>query len=73
MHISDDLYIEICDPITGEPLPVGSIGEVVVTDFGNECYPLVRYGTGDLSALDDEDLRLREDLVQAQGHHGQGG
>jgi phenylacetate-CoA ligase len=54
MHISDDLHIEICDPITGEPLPIGSIGEVVVTDLGNDCYPLVRYGTGDLSALDEE-------------------
>ncbi len=55
MHISDDLYIEICDPVTGEPLPPGSIGEVVVTDFSNECYPLVRYGTGDLSALDEDE------------------
>jgi len=54
MHISDDLYIEICDPATGERLPAGSVGEVVVTDFSNECYPLVRYGTGDLSALDEE-------------------
>jgi phenylacetate-CoA ligase len=53
MHISDDLYLEICDPITGESLPAGSIGEVVVTDFSNECYPLIRYGTGDLSAVDD--------------------
>ncbi len=51
MHISDDLYIEICDPLTGEPLPSGSIGEVVVTDLGKECYPLVRYGTGDLSVV----------------------
>jgi phenylacetate-CoA ligase len=55
LHISDDLYIEICDPVTGEPLPAGSIGEVVVTDLGNECYPLVRYGTGDLSVLDADD------------------
>jgi phenylacetate-CoA ligase len=53
MHISDDLYLEICDPITGEPLSAGAIGEVVVTDFSNECYPLVRYGTGDLSAVDE--------------------
>src|SRR4030042_5527638 len=53
MHISDDLYLEICDPVTGEPLSPGSIGEVVVTDFSNECYPLVRYGTGDLSVLDE--------------------
>jgi phenylacetate-CoA ligase len=54
MHIADDLYLEICDPVTGEPLPSGSVGEVVVTHFSNECYPLVRYGTGDLSAVDEE-------------------
>jgi len=53
MHVSDDLYLEICDPVTGEPLPAGGIGEVVVTTLGNECYPLIRYGTGDLSALDE--------------------
>jgi phenylacetate-CoA ligase len=53
MHISDGLYLEICDTVTGEPLPAGSIGEVVVTDFSNECYPLVRYGTGDLSVIDE--------------------
>jgi phenylacetate-CoA ligase len=53
MHLSDELLIEICDPQTGSPLPVGSIGEVVVTHFSNECYPLIRYATGDLSALDD--------------------
>lgn len=54
LHLADDQYIEICDPVTGEPVPAGSPGEVVVTDLGNECYPLVRYGTGDLSVLDDE-------------------
>jgi phenylacetate-CoA ligase len=53
MHIADDLHLEICDPVTGMPLPPGEVGEVVVTNFGNECYPLVRYGTGDLSAVDE--------------------
>jgi phenylacetate-CoA ligase len=53
MHVSDDLYLEICDPLTGEPLPAGGIGEVVVTTLGNECYPLIRYGTGDLSAVEE--------------------
>ena len=51
MHIADDIYLEICDPLTGEPVPEGGIGEVVVTNFMNECYPLIRYGTGDLSAV----------------------
>ena len=54
MHLAEDQYVEICDPSTGEPLPTGSVGEVVVTNLANECYPLVRYGTGDLSAVDDE-------------------
>jgi phenylacetate-CoA ligase len=53
MHLADDRFIEICDPVTGEPLPAGEVGEVVVTHFSNECYPLVRYGTGDLSALEE--------------------
>jgi phenylacetate-CoA ligase len=52
MHLSDDLLVEICDPISGEPLPAGSVGEVVVTPFSNDCYPLIRYGTGDLSRLE---------------------
>jgi phenylacetate-CoA ligase len=55
MHIADDQYLEICDPSTGYPLPAGSVGEVVVTNFTNDCYPLVRYGTGDLSAIDEDD------------------
>ena len=67
MHISDDLYIEICDPMTGEPLPTGSIGEVVVTDFSNECYPLVRYGTGDLSILDEAECLCGRTSTKLKG------
>jgi len=51
MHIDDNIYLEICDPQTGEPVPLGEVGEVVVTTFDNDVYPLVRYGTGDLSAV----------------------
>ena len=67
MHISDDLHIEICDPTTGEPLPVGGVGEVVVTDFSNECYPLVRYGTGDLSALDADECACGRTSYKLKG------
>lgn len=55
MHIDDNIYLEICDPQTGEPLPMGEVGEVVVTTFDNDVYPLVRYGTGDLSAVVEDD------------------
>jgi len=67
MHISDDLYIEICDPVTGEPLPFGTIGEAVVTDFTNDCYPLVRYGTGDLSILDEGECRCGRTSYKLKG------
>ncbi len=50
MHLAEDLIVEICDPEKGQPLPPGNAGEVVVTAF-DEVYPLIRFGTGDLSAL----------------------
>lgn len=67
MHISDDIYVEICDPMTGEPVPLGSIGEVVVTDFSNECYPLVRYGTGDLSVVDEAECACGRTSYKLKG------
>lgn len=42
--------VEIVRPGTGDPVPDGEVGEVVVTVF-NTDYPLVRFGTGDLSAV----------------------
>lgn len=47
-HISPDLIVQVCDPESGDPLPDGEVGQVVATPF-NEAYPLVRFGTGDLS------------------------
>ncbi len=53
MHLSSRCLVEICDPDTHEPLPVGATGEVVVTPF-NDAYPLIRFATGDLSYIVDE-------------------
>ncbi|MGO9570857.1 MAG: phenylacetate--CoA ligase family protein [Desulfomonilaceae bacterium] len=53
MHIHHDVIVEICDPNTGQVLPNGEAGEVVVT-CNNKIYPLVRFGTGDLSSIADE-------------------
>ncbi len=52
MHIPDDKIVEIVDPETGHPLRAGEIGEIVATSF-NKAYPLIRFGTGDLSLLND--------------------
>lgn len=48
--LDEGVIVEIVRPGTGDPLPAGEVGEVVVTVL-NPDYPLVRFGTGDLSAL----------------------
>ena len=50
MVVNENLIVEIVRPGTGDPVPDGEVGEVVVTGF-NPAYPLVRLGTGDLSAI----------------------
>jgi phenylacetate-coenzyme A ligase PaaK-like adenylate-forming protein len=50
MILDEGLILEIVRPGTGEPVPEGEVGEVVVTSF-NPDYPLIRFGTGDLSAV----------------------
>ena len=52
MHIWDDfLYLEIIDPKTGEPVPDGEYGEIVITALVKEGAPLIRYRTHDLSRI----------------------
>lgn len=46
-----DLLVEIIDPASGQPLPEGEFGEVVITSLLRRGMPLVRYRTGDLSRL----------------------
>ncbi|KAA3653348.1 MAG: phenylacetate--CoA ligase family protein [Proteobacteria bacterium] len=48
--IDEDVLVEIVRPGTGDPVADGEVGEVVVTTF-NPDYPLIRFGTGDLSAV----------------------
>ncbi|MEW6163970.1 MAG: AMP-binding protein [Pseudomonadota bacterium] len=48
--VDEEVIIEIVRPGTGDPVPEGEVGEVVVTTF-NATYPLIRFGTGDLSAI----------------------
>ena len=50
MILEEALILEIVRPGTGDPLPDGEVGEVVITSF-NRDYPLIRFGTGDLSAV----------------------
>ena len=50
MIIDEGVIVEIVRPGTGDPVPEGEVGEIVVTTF-NKVYPLLRFATGDLSAV----------------------
>ena len=50
MIVNEDMILEIVRPGTGDPVADGEVGEVVVTSF-NPDYPMIRLGTGDLSAV----------------------
>ena len=53
--IDEGVIVEIVRPGTGDPVAEGEVGEVVVTTF-NTDYPLIRFGTGDLSAFLPESM-----------------
>jgi phenylacetate-CoA ligase len=48
--VNENIIVEIVRPGTGDPVPDGDVGEVVVTSF-NPAYPMIRLATGDLSAV----------------------
>jgi phenylacetate-CoA ligase len=50
MIVDEGVIVEIVRPGTGDPVPAGEVGEVVVTSLSPD-YPLIRFATGDLSAL----------------------
>lgn len=57
MHYFDDyLYFEIIDPKTGENLPDGQLGELVITTLQKEGAPLIRYRTHDLTRIIPDDV-----------------
>lgn len=48
-----DLLPEVVDPLSGEPLPPGQPGELVLTTLQREALPLIRYRTGDMVILEE--------------------
>jgi len=48
--VDEGVLVELVRPGTGDPVAPGEVGEVVVTSLFNAHYPLIRFGTGDLSA-----------------------
>jgi phenylacetate-CoA ligase len=55
LHLTEDRhYFEIIDPVTGDVLPHGSRGELVLTSLLTRAMPLLRYRTGDLATISEE-------------------
>ena len=55
MHINEDCFLaEIIDPDTGEVLPMGEQGELVLTTLAKEAQPALRYRTRDITRLIEE-------------------
>jgi len=52
LHIFEDHFLaEIIDPETGEPLPEGERGELVITTLSKQALPIIRYRTGDITSI----------------------
>ncbi|WP_417831143.1 phenylacetate--CoA ligase family protein [Terasakiella sp.] len=49
--VDEGVLVEIVRPGTNDPVVEGEVGEVVVTNLTSQAYPLIRFGTGDLSAV----------------------
>lgn len=55
LHIAEDHFIaEVIDPATGETLPYGETGELVLTSITKEAFPVIRYRTRDITSLNPE-------------------
>ena len=65
MHIYEDAFIaEIIDPQTGEVLPSGQTGELVLTTLTKEAFPLVRYRTGDITSINNSPCECGRNLAR---------
>ena len=71
-HLPEDAIIQVCDLSSGQPLPAGQVGEIVVTLFIPE-YALVRFGTGDLSSLNLEPCKCGRISARLMGWQGRVG
>ena len=72
--------VEVVDPDTGEVLPFGEEGEVVLTNIARNCMPLIRYRTGDIATLSKSECgshlmtlghirRRKEGATEYNGHY----
>jgi phenylacetate-coenzyme A ligase PaaK-like adenylate-forming protein len=65
LHVNEDHFlVEALDPVTGEPVPDGTPGELTFTTVTKEALPLLRYRTGDIAALRSDPCPCGRTLVR---------
>jgi phenylacetate-CoA ligase len=68
LHLLEDVcWPEVIDPTTGQPVPPGTEGELVITSFRRTASPLIRYRTGDLVCVDRSPCACGRALVRLEG------
>jgi len=71
MHIAEDHFLpEIIDPESGEVLPEGSVGELVLTSLTKQAFPMIRYRTRDITRLHYEKCSCGRTLVRMEKTRG---
>lgn len=71
--LQDEVYAEVIDPETGELLPYGERGELVLTHVNRQAMPFIRFRTGDLTVLDRASGEDGDALVLPNGVFGRTG
>jgi phenylacetate-coenzyme A ligase PaaK-like adenylate-forming protein len=65
LHVNEDHFlVEVLDPVTGDPVPDGTPGELTFSTLTKEAMPLLRYRTGDIAALRRGDCVCGRTLVR---------
>ncbi|MFC7212960.1 phenylacetate--CoA ligase PaaK [Saliphagus sp. GCM10025334] len=68
LHIqTDHFYPEVVDPDSGDPLPPGEEGELVLTSLTKEALPVLRYRTGDMTTLIEEPCECGRTTIRMDG------
>jgi len=68
LHLMDDfIFPEVIDPLTGENVPAGEKGELVITHLYKEASPLLRYRTGDLTFMIKEKCKCGREMTLPKG------
>ncbi|HKJ04231.1 MAG TPA: phenylacetate--CoA ligase [Geopsychrobacteraceae bacterium] len=71
MHIAEDHFLaEIIDPDSGEVLPEGSVGELVLTSLTKQAFPMIRYRTRDITRLHYDQCGCGRTLVRMEKTRG---